>query len=595
MWKRIFKCFVILYLPLFILSLVFFVSQKREQIKYFSQLQKRETRIKKEFFIDLFRTPIQNANYWSKLQYPRGFDPLNTHAVFMKPYIEIIKGVTDYDQFRFIDLSGKEIFRAERKGIDSIVLEDLQDKHNRRYFKEGVELSSGKLYLSQINLNREYGYIERPYKPVLRVVAPVFDIDKKKIGVVVINFKMERILNRLKSNIVDNNFYLVDDNLNIITSNTDREHIPFEISDSVVPLNKKYGLSEAVFKKDTTFFKNNHIWSIKTLNLNGPDLTSDFGSRSPIEIVTPANWAVVQELPPKFLHSSLMLLYFSVGVFNVLAIALLMTVAYFFIKNRIEKERYFKEMEANNAILSQKSIQLQNNNKQISKINRRLEIRNKQLNEFNYLVSHNLKAPVSSMSVIVSMIEKEQEQEKINELLPKLSQVAESISDLTKDMGNYVSVLNEKNLKVEEVELSKLINQVKKECFETLLDAVDFKVSVDFKAWQEVVFSKFYMQSILQNLLSNAIKYRRSDVTSFIHFETAFEGQNKVLLVKDNGIGINLEKHGENIFKLYKRFHRDISGNGVGLFLVKSQLETLNATITVESEENKGTTFKIQF
>ncbi|WP_197077354.1 sensor histidine kinase [Lacinutrix sp. Hel_I_90] len=513
----------------------------------------------------------------------------------MKPYIEIIKGVTDYDQFRFIDLSGKEIFRAERKGIDSIVLEDLQDKHNRRYFKEGVELSSGKLYLSQINLNREYGYIERPYKPVLRVVAPVFDIDKKKIGVVVINFKMERILNRLKSNIVDNNFYLVDDNLNIITSNTDREHIPFEISDSVVPLNKKYGLSEAVFKKDTTFFKNNHIWSIKTLNLNGPDLTSDFGSRSPIEIVTPANWAVVQELPPKFLHSSLMLLYFSVGVFNVLAIALLMTVAYFFIKNRIEKERYFKEMEANNAILSQKSIQLQNNNKQISKINRRLEIRNKQLNEFNYLVSHNLKAPVSSMSVIVSMIEKEQEQEKINELLPKLSQVAESISDLTKDMGNYVSVLNEKNLKVEEVELSKLINQVKKECFETLLDAVDFKVSVDFKAWQEVVFSKFYMQSILQNLLSNAIKYRRSDVTSFIHFETAFEGQNKVLLVKDNGIGINLEKHGENIFKLYKRFHRDISGNGVGLFLVKSQLETLNATITVESEENKGTTFKIQF
>ena len=66
-------------------------------------------------------------------------------------------------------------------------------------------------------------------------------------------------------------------------------------------------------------------------------------------------------------------------------------------------------------------------------------------------------------------------------------------------------------------------------------------------------------------------------------------------MIKDNGIGINLNRHGENVFKLYKRFHRNISGKGIGLFLVKSQLEALDATITIESKENIGTTFKIYF
>ena len=58
---------------------------------------------------------------------------------------------------------------------------------------------------------------------------------------------------------------------------------------------------------------------------------------------------------------------------------------------------------------------------------------------------------------------------------------------------------------------------------------------------------------------------------------------------------INLDKHGDNVFKLYKRFHRNISGKGMGLFLVKSQLEALNATISIDSKVGAGTTFKLIF
>ncbi len=593
MWKKVFKIFAILYFPLLVFSSALFIYQKNVQIKNFSLLQERETIMKRKSFIDLFQVPIQNANYWSKLKFPKDFDPLNTHRAFMEPYLEIIKGITPYDQFRFLDLNGKEFFRVQRKGIDSLEFGELQDKSSRSYFKEGIGLKYGQLYLSQINLNRENGKIEKPYKPVIRAVQPIFDGNKKKIGVMVINYKMDRILNQLRTNIVDNNFYLLDDNLNIITSNTYINQIPFEISDSVVPLNQKYGLSGQLFKKDTTFLSNDHIWSVQTLSLNE---VLNFGSDTPLEIVAPYHWKVVQELPPKFLLANLKFLYFGIGIFNFITITMLLTIAYFIVNSRQQREKYVNELETKNALLYKKRNLLDKHNKQISNINSRLTIRNKQLSEFNYLVSHNLKAPVTSMSLIVSMINKEQDpQKKIHDLLPKLSQIAESITELTKDMGEYVSIIDDRKVKLEEVDILTLINEVKKDFSKTLLDSNDFKISLILLAWHQVHFSRFYLKSILNILISNAIKYRRDGVSSYIHFETFIENDKKVLVIKDNGIGINLNRHGENVFKLYKRFHRNISGKGIGLFLVKSQLEALDATITIESKENIGTTFKIYF
>ncbi len=490
MWKNILKIFGILYIPLLILSIVLFLFQRKEYIKYYSQLQERETSIKKDFFIDLFHTPIHNINYWSQLDYPANFQPLDTHLEFMQPYIEIIQDITDYDQFRILDLNGKEIFRVERKGVNSLSFGALQDKSNRSYFQEGMALKKGQIFLSPINLNREYGTIEKPYKPVIRVVAPIFDSNNTQLGIVVINFKMERILNRLKSNIVDNNFYLLNDNMDIITSNVYNEHIPFEVSDTVLPLNESNNLPAALFKKDTTFLHNDHIWSIQTMDLNETEIDSTFGSGL-LEIVTPAQWSVVHELPPAFLHGSLMLLYFSFGIFNFLAIVLLLALAYYLVQVRVQKGKYTKELEAKNVRLFKKRNLLKKQNQEISKINNQLNTRNKQLNEFNYLVAHNLKAPVSSMTLIVDLIKKERESEKITELLPKLGQIAGSISELTSDIGEYVSILGEKKIKIEHVDLKLLIDHVKNDFSETLLDSKDFEVIVNIAGWEFVEFSKF--------------------------------------------------------------------------------------------------------
>ena len=68
-----------------------------------------------------------------------------------------------------------------------------------------------------------------------------------------------------------------------------------------------------------------------------------------------------------------------------------------------------------------------------------------------------------------------------------------------------------------------------------------------------------------------------------------------IITVKDNGMGIDMQKYGDKIFSLYKRFHNHVEGKGMGLHLVKLQIETLGGTIKIDSKLDEGTTFTIAF
>jgi len=102
-----------------------------------------------------------------------------------------------------------------------------------------------------------------------------------------------------------------------------------------------------------------------------------------------------------------------------------------------------------------------------------------------------------------------------------------------------------------------------------------------------------YIESILYNLVSNGIKYRAPERTPVINLKTTQEGDRVVMTVRDNGIGMDLTKLREKVFTLYQRFHHHVEGKGMGLFLVKTQVEALNGTIEIESNVHEGTIFKI--
>jgi hypothetical protein len=98
--------------------------------------------------------------------------------------------------------------------------------------------------------------------------------------------------------------------------------------------------------------------------------------------------------------------------------------------------------------------------------------------------------------------------------------------------------------------------------------------------------------SILYNLISNAIKYRtpgrRPEITISTNVDSKY-----MIRIQDNGLGIDLKNHGDDLFKLYKRFHYHTEGKGLGLYLVKLQAEALGGSVHVTSDVNRGTTFTI--
>ncbi|SHJ93784.1 Signal transduction histidine kinase [Maribacter aquivivus] len=584
-----------LYIPLLALTVFLYYTQKQKQIAQLSEFQARATSIKIINFKKQLHSFLNNTHYWSTLEYPKDFDPMGRHEAIMLPYLEMIKKITDYDQFRIINLHGKEIFRAVRQGTDSIVVGNLQNKRERDYVKAGLALKRNELYLSQIGLNRENGVIEKPYKPVIRSIAPIFDIENNQIGLVVINFKMKRILDQLKSRIVQNNIYLLDKNSNIITASTSSIDIPYEIDNKGKILSEIRSAKFKTLTKDSSYVDGDHIWSQQALVLSGPLKPYGSSSKDSLTVITPTNWVFAQETPPSVIEDYLSPVYESLMIFNIITILVLFGLSYIYQKNREQKELFYKELESKNILLTRSKDQLEENNVMVNEMNNSLEIRNKQLSDFSYLISHNLRSPVTSMSVIVEMIQKEKNPEILHQLLPKLDKVAKSITNLTEDINDYVSILDTKEIKIVDIDLQELILEVKNEFTETLLDNSGFEVQLNLAAWNHISYSKFYMQSIVHNFISNAIKYKRENVSSYIQFESAIENKHKVLYVRDNGIGLNMERHGDNVFKLYKRFHRNISGKGMGLFLVKSQLDALNATITINSKEGVGTTFKLIF
>jgi len=119
------------------------------------------------------------------------------------------------------------------------------------------------------------------------------------------------------------------------------------------------------------------------------------------------------------------------------------------------------------------------------------------------------------------------------------------------------------------------------------------RITLDVDQVPLLYTSKPYFDSIFTNLVSNAIKYRRPEVPIEIHIQAAWQDEFALFTIRDNGLGIDLEASGKKLFTLYSRFHDSVEGKGLGLFMVKTQLQALGGKVEVESEVGEGTVFKV--
>lgn len=111
----------------------------------------------------------------------------------------------------------------------------------------------------------------------------------------------------------------------------------------------------------------------------------------------------------------------------------------------------------------------------------------------------------------------------------------------------------------------------------------------------KVDFNAAYLESVLLNLLTNALNYSHTGRLPLIEITGRREAQQWVLIVKDNGIGIDMDKNREKLFGLYKTFSSNKQARGVGLFITRNQVEAMGGSIEVESTPGEGSTFKVIF
>ena len=216
-----------------------------------------------------------------------------------------------------------------------------------------------------------------------------------------------------------------------------------------------------------------------------------------------------------------------------------------------------------------------------------------QLKTFTHILSHNIRNHASNISLLTGLIETDNLNQENTELFDKISRVSGGLNDTLNDLALAIKI-RENVIESEELSFRDITGNVVEILeSEILINAAQVKYNF---AVPSITYPKLYLESIIMNLVSNAIKYKRDDETPKILLKTYHNAAGQTVMEsQDNGLGIDLKLHGEKVFGLYKTFHAHKEAHGVGLFLVKTQVESQGGSIQVESMPGKGTTFKIIF
>lgn len=221
-----------------------------------------------------------------------------------------------------------------------------------------------------------------------------------------------------------------------------------------------------------------------------------------------------------------------------------------------------------------------------------LTSRNQDLSQFAYITSHNLRAPLSNIMGLIDILNYDHLDEYNKKIVDMFRDSAYKLNETIYDLTQMLSLKSAKNVEIEKVSISRIFKKVCNS-FTRQIHTMGIFIHTDFNC-DLIPFNKSYLESILMNLMSNSVKYCAENRQLKIEVATKYDQNGNILLTfEDNGLGIDLLKHKDRIFGLNERFHSHVNGSGVGLFITKTQINSLGGEISVESTVDKGSKFTI--
>ena len=221
---------------------------------------------------------------------------------------------------------------------------------------------------------------------------------------------------------------------------------------------------------------------------------------------------------------------------------------------------------------------------------------NQRLRNFAHIVSHNLRSHSSNFSSLLDIFNMEHPELNENQIIQLLGTASENLRETIEHLNEVVVINTSVKENLNECNLRDFVENAVEN---TSALAMDGQVNVEYNIDKDITIQGIpaYLDSILLNFITNGIKYRSLERNSFIKLYSENDDITGeiILNIQDNGLGIDLQRHGHKLFGMYNTFHRHKDSRGIGLFITKNQIEAIGARIEVESEVNQGTLFKILF
>lgn len=221
-------------------------------------------------------------------------------------------------------------------------------------------------------------------------------------------------------------------------------------------------------------------------------------------------------------------------------------------------------------------------------------LQNKKLIDFAHIISHNLRSHAANFSMLLEFLLDEKTETEKKNIVDMLVKASDGLLETLDNLNEVVAIRTKTRLNKKSVFLKKAVHKIGND-LSNLLRKNRAVVINEIPDEIKVKVVPEYLDSILMNFITNAVKYKDPSRSPIIKLKATIENELLVLSIEDNGLGIDLEKHSDKLFGMYKTFHQNEDARGIGLYISKNQIEAMNGRVVAESEVGIGTTFKIYF
>ncbi len=254
-----------------------------------------------------------------------------------------------------------------------------------------------------------------------------------------------------------------------------------------------------------------------------------------------------------------------------------------------------KMLNEKKVLLEQQKLEISQKNEELEAAQEQLKIKNGELENFAFAAAHDLKEPLRMIGMYTMLSKK-----RINGQLDKttteyFNYVTDGIDRMQKlldDLLQYSRMGKSKD-DIKDVDLNAIIFVVIHNMMATMKDT---QASITINQLPIVEGATSEMMQLFQNLIANSIKFRKTTTLPEIKISATDEGENYLISLNDNGIGIK-EEFQERVFAIFERAHarHEYEGSGIGLATCKKIVESTGGKIWLKSTEGEGTTFFFTF